>query len=179
MSLYVPTRTDLAWQRCVTPCTLWMPPGDYVFEVDATDDGLAGRRKVSIDGVQTLYFEPRASSTRTLGLTLAVSGTIVSVVGLVAGFVSFDDALNHDSDSGPDYQSERAAANARAERWLLFGFVGGAAISAIGWVLFAPTRPSVTRESATASPSRPLDTTPAIAIVPTPHGAAILGGFTF
>ena len=105
----------MAWQECSAPCTLYVPPGDYVFVAHATEDTVEGRRRIHIDGPQTLTFEPRSRSTRLAGLTLGVAGTALCVFGIAAGFSNYFDSMNY--DEGPNAHEQRAAATARSTRW--------------------------------------------------------------
>jgi hypothetical protein len=176
-------RPDVVWQRCVDPCTVYVPPGEYYVQVDSTDDTLEGRKKVEVTGPTQLELSPRSKSLRYIGLTLALGGTALSLYGLVQGIGNSIDATNYDSDSGPDYREKKDAANKRSDRWFLYGFAGGAVLSGIGWVLFAPTRPSIDQTSlgskGSASNASAWSGVPLVGVAPMPGGAALSMAFAF
>ena len=98
---------------CAANCQLHAKPGRYRILITETDDTVAGFRDLDIHEPTTIRFEPDTKAKRTVGLVLGLVGAIV--LGVEATRVEVNDGSD-DLDTA-----------------LL---LGGAPLTAIGWVMF-------------------------------------------
>jgi hypothetical protein len=148
IALYPPERdSELgpALYRCVTPCTVELPPGKYRVHVEETKDTRAGSRIVSLSGPSFVQVSPRTHEQRWIGLGLGVggivlfqAGTVLLVVGALSEFACTGSRIDEGCSGGGHFVAPGLAM-----------IVAGLVTAPIGWVIFGKSfRPRVDIEPA-------------------------------
>ncbi len=137
------TRDGMTIASCTGNCTMYVPPGSYIFESSDTEELRAGKKKLNIGGPTTVDVSPGSKSSRTTGLILGSVGSAAFIVGLVGVYiVALTDVICdvNSSCTQPSYTP-----------WLLT-MLAGAGAATTGWVMFGTSGTKVQAETYAAAP---------------------------
>lgn len=116
--------------RCVGQCLSYVAPREYFVAVEASDEHVGGRRKVSVSGPTELWVTPRSQSTRNTGLGLGVGGIVAMAGGALLAVAGLQRELE-------------GREGGTLITLGLTGMIGGAVLTPIGWVMFGRSAPAV------------------------------------
>lgn len=116
--------------RCVGQCLSYVAPREYFVAVEASDEHVGGRRKVSVSGPTELWVTPRSQSTRNTGLGLGIGGIVAMAGGALLAVAGLQRELE-------------GREGGTLITLGLSGMVGGAVLTPIGWVMFGRSAPAV------------------------------------
>jgi hypothetical protein len=142
VSLYLDRKCEQPVAYCPNRCLVYVPPRKYWLEVGESQETLAGRRNVNIDGPSRLVVDPRAKSERSMGLVMGVTGIALLVTGTVVMLGALE------SSDHPDGNDD---INLVALGFV--GFTAGAILTPIGWVRYGRSAPGVQTEPLVPGPT--------------------------
>jgi hypothetical protein len=166
---------ELSADSCRAACRLALQPGEYTMRVRESQGGvLVDQSVVSVDRPMRYRVhrpESGGSDARINGLVLAITGHVVSIVGLfVAGEAMMSDMLCE--------EAARCGDHGTAELLGAAAIVGGLAASTVGWVVFAQARSSGD-DNRVVTPIAAPQPRLTVSVAPLPGGAGFAGALRF
>jgi len=158
------TREGMTIATCTGNCTMFVYPGNYVFESSETEELRAGKKKLTVYGPTAVDVSPGSKSSRTTGLVLGSVGSAVALVGLAGLYITLMVDVICDVGSNckqPSYTP-----------WLL-ATLGGAAAATTGWIMFGTAGTKINAENYAPAPRV------SFGAVPLPGGGAAALGWAF
>lgn len=148
------TREGVTFASCVGKCTMFVPPGDYVFESSETETLRAGKSELSVRGYTAVDVLPASKTVRAGGVTLGVLGLVAAAVGGSLFYEEWNKEVSCERDcSSPSYGPSIAT------------IVGGVVVSTVGWVMFGRASTEVRVQDSARVPV-------SFAALPLPGGAS-------
>ena len=160
-------------EQCAGSCVASVRPGDYEISVLAQGEE-TGTRRLELTKPERLVLTPPNERTRTLGLVLGITGSVVFEAGVIMSVFAYSSALSDcgggDCNEVPDWVGPVG---------ISAGLVG-AVVMPIGWVMFGNNlRPRLERAPVDPVTLRPIarSSRPTVTarLVPTREGV-LLGG---
>jgi hypothetical protein len=127
--------------RCRGGCQVSVLPGKYRLRVTKPGES-PSERALTLSEPERLSIGPSNPSASNAGLALGIAGPVLIILSVALVIAELDCS----------YNSEREYQTCETPDWVpgaaLIGILGGAAMTPIGWVMFAKNRrPSISRES--------------------------------
>ncbi|GAC1580756.1 MAG: hypothetical protein NVS3B20_11570 [Polyangiales bacterium] len=156
--------------HCQGHCVLNLPRGLYRLEIEETIDTTAGEKKIDLTYPTAVRIESRSQTKRRVGKTLAVTGLVLMGATFSAFYVGF---IVYGNTSPAHFTTSEKI----FEVALVTTLLGGVSTSAVGWPLWATSRPKVMVNS-----NEPTERDVShwhLALVPSVHGAQAIATFSF